>query len=103
MAWGQERRIVELFGPHAIDIRTARKTYAFRFRSAEHWVEFFRAYYGPTHRAFAALDEAGQQALYRALVVLLRSHDTHRGDALVVPGEYLEVVITKQDRLPMPA
>lgn len=95
MGWGSEPRIVELFGRRAAGIHTSRKTYAFRYRSAEHWVEFFRTYYGPTHKAFAALDEAGQRVLQAALVDLLRVYNTHRGGALVVPAEYLEVVITK--------
>jgi ubiquinone/menaquinone biosynthesis C-methylase UbiE len=95
MAWGTEWRLMELFGLGASDIRTTRKTYAFRFRSAEHWVEFFRAYYGPTHKAFAALDEAGQRALHAALMELLRERNVNRGEALVIPAEYLEVVITK--------
>jgi hypothetical protein len=30
-----------------------------RFLSADHWIEFFRTYYGPTLKAFAALDDAG--------------------------------------------
>jgi hypothetical protein len=58
-------------------------------------VEFFRAYYGPTHKAFAAVGELGQRGLYEALIELLRRENTHHGDALVVPAEYLEVVITK--------
>ena len=95
MAWGTEPRLVELFGPRASDIRTRRKTYVFRYRSPEHWVEYFRAYYGPTHRAFAALDAAGQQALETALLGLLREWDEGRAGALSVPGEYLEAVITK--------
>ena len=96
MAWGTEPRLWELFGSESSEIRTTRKTYAFRHRSAEHWVEFFRTHYGPTHKAFAALDEAGQRALHAALLELLRSANTHRGEALVIPAEYLEVVITKQ-------
>ena len=95
MAWGSEPRLVELFGPLASDIRTTRKSYVFRFRSAAHWVEFFRSYYGPTHKAFAALDEARQRALHAALIEFLQGENTHRGDALMIPGEYLEVVITK--------
>jgi ubiquinone/menaquinone biosynthesis C-methylase UbiE len=50
MAWGSETRLVELFGPQASDLRTERKSYVFRFRSAEHWIEVFRGYYGPTHK-----------------------------------------------------
>jgi hypothetical protein len=94
MAWGSEPRLVELFGA-AAEIRATRRSYAFRFRSAEHWVEFFRRYYGPTHKAFAALDQAGQQALHAKLVELLQAENTNPGGALVVPAEYLEVVITK--------
>jgi ubiquinone/menaquinone biosynthesis C-methylase UbiE len=94
MAWGSEPRLAELFGGRVAGLRAERKSYAFRYRSAEHWVEYFRAYYGPTHRAFAALDEAGRQALHSALVDLLRASSRHRGEALVVPGEYLEIVVT---------
>ena len=95
MAWGTEPRLVELFGPHASDIRTTRKMYVFRYRSPEHWVEIFRTFYGPTHKAFAALDEAGQHALHAALIEFLRGRNTDGGNTLVIPGEYLEVVITK--------
>jgi SAM-dependent methyltransferase len=95
MAWGTETRLVELFGPQARGLQTERKPYVFRFRSAEHWIEVFRAYYGPTHKAFAALDEAGQKALERALLEFLRKWNEGDGQALVVPAEYLEAVITK--------
>jgi ubiquinone/menaquinone biosynthesis C-methylase UbiE len=95
MAWGTETRLVELFGPQASDLRTERKSYVFRFRSAEHWIEVFRAYYGPTNKAFAALDEAGQRALERALVDFLGQWNRGDGRALVIPGEYLEAVVTR--------
>ena len=95
MAWGDEARLVERFGPQAQGIRTERKAFVFRYRSAEHWVEFFRAFYGPTHKAFAALDPAGQRALEAALLDFLRGENRSRGEALVIPGEYLEAVITK--------
>jgi len=95
MAWGTETRLVELFGPRASDLRTERKSYVFRYRSAEHWIEVFRSYYGPTHKAFAALDEAGQKNLERALLDFLRQWNRAPGRALVVPGEYLEAVVVK--------
>ncbi len=95
MEWGTEPRLVELFGPHATDIRTTRRTYTFRYRSAEHWIEVFRTFYGPTHKAFGALDEAGQQALHAALVELLGRWSRGNGSGLCIPGEYLEVVVTK--------
>jgi ubiquinone/menaquinone biosynthesis C-methylase UbiE len=95
MAWGSETRLVELFGPQASDLRTERKSYVFRFRSAEHWIEVFRGYYGPTHKAFAALDEAGQKALERALLEFLGQWNRGNGRGLAIPGEYLEAVVTK--------
>jgi len=91
-AWGTETRLVELFGPHASDIRTERKHYVFRYRSAAHWVDVFRRYYGPVHKAFAALGAADQQALEGALLGLLERYNRD-GDSLIVPGEYLEAVI----------
>jgi SAM-dependent methyltransferase len=94
-AWGTEPRLVELFGPRASDIRTQRKPYVFRFRSAEHWIDVFRTYYGPVNKAFAALDAAKQHELHAALVELLGRYDRGAGDGLVTPADYLEVVITK--------
>jgi hypothetical protein len=55
----------------------------------------FRAYYGPVHKAFAALDARGQAALESDLVMLLRQMDEGGGPGLVIAGEYLEVVIRK--------
>ncbi|MCC6750067.1 MAG: class I SAM-dependent methyltransferase [Deltaproteobacteria bacterium] len=95
LAWGTEARLAELFGSHAREIRAERKTYAFRYRSAAHWVEVFRAYYGPTLKAFAALDEGRQADFQGALMELLARQNRHRGEALVIPGEYLEVVVTR--------
>jgi hypothetical protein len=94
-AWGTETRLVELFGSHATDIQTERKICNFRYRSPEHWVEFFRTYYGPALKAFAALDEAGQKALDAAMRELATEWNRSTRGALVVPGEYLEVVITR--------
>lgn len=95
MAWGSETRLVELFGPGAAAIRTERKICTFRYASAEHWIDFFRSYYGPMHRAFAALDEEGQDALVEALTALAETSNRSARGTLVVPGEYLEVVIGK--------
>jgi len=95
MAWGTEPRLVELFGPGASAIRAERKVYAFRYASPEHFVDFFRAYYGPIHRAFAALDAPKQEAFHAALTELARKWNRNGNGSLVVPGEYLEVVITR--------
>lgn len=95
MDWGSEPRLVELFGPYVADIRTTAKTYAFRYRSPQHWIDVFRAYYGPTHKAFAALDEAAGRALSAELLQFLVRWNRSEGPGLVVDSEYLEVVLTK--------
>ncbi len=93
LEWGTETRLVELFGPRATELKTTRRTYTFRYRSAEHWIEVFRAYYGPVHRAFAGLDPAGQEALHGALREFVGRWDRGGGEGMVVPAEYLEVVV----------
>lgn len=93
--WGTEPRLVELFGPHADDLRVERKQFVFRYRSAGHWLDVFRSYYGPILKAFEALDAKGQAALERDLNELLERSNRGGSSALVVPGDYLEVVITK--------
>ena len=94
--WGTEPHIVELFGPQAADIRTVRKNFNFRYHSAAHWVQIFRDFYGPTHKAFAALDPAGQNALEKDITALLERCNVAGPASLVVPGEYLEVVIVRK-------
>ena len=95
MRWGSEPGLVELFGASASDIRTERKICRFRYRSAEHYVDFFRSYYGPTLKAFAALEASRQVSLHEALVELARAWNRSGRADLVVPAEYLEAVIVK--------
>jgi hypothetical protein len=85
-----------LFGAQAADIRIERKHFNFRYRSAEHWVQVFRDYYGPTHKAFAALDDKLRASLTADMTSLLHRLNIAGSNSLVVPGEYLEVVITKR-------
>jgi len=92
--WGSEPRIVELFGPEAIDIRCVRRNFNFRYRSAAHWIEVFRNFYGPTHKAYDALDPVRQTSLTDDITALLERLNVAGPNSLVVPGEYLEVVIT---------
>lgn len=95
LLWGSEPHIVELFGSQALEIRCERRLFNFRYRSAAHWLQVFRDYYGPTLKAFAALDPAGQQALERDITNLIDELNIAGQSSLVIPGEYLEVVITK--------
>jgi SAM-dependent methyltransferase len=94
--WGTEPHIVELFGARAANIHCERRHFNFRYRSPAHWVQVFRDYYGPTHKAFAALDDTGRNALEADITALLERFNVAGRDSLVVPGEYLEVVVTRQ-------
>ncbi len=94
--WGTEPHLVELFGNLASDIKCERRIFNFRYKSAAHWVQIFRDYYGPTHKAFASLQGDAHAALERDIVKLLNEMNTAGSKSLVVPGEYLEVVVTKR-------
>jgi ubiquinone/menaquinone biosynthesis C-methylase UbiE len=94
MAWGSRARLADLFGGSAATMSVERRTFHFRYASADHWIEFFRSFYGPTAKAFAALDATRQDELRSALRALLGEWDLNPGGPLVVPGEYLEAVIT---------
>lgn len=93
--WGTEAGLRELFGARAT-IDAARRNFTFRYKSPEHFVDVFRAYYGPTNRTFAALAETpdAQAALTKDLIALLQRRNRATDGTLVLPGEYLEVVIT---------
>ena len=93
--WGTEPHIVRLFGRHAVDIQSERKVFPMRYLSAAHWLQVFRDYYGPTHRAFATLDRAGQRELETEIVGLLETLNIGGSGSLVVPSEYLQVVLTR--------
>ncbi|HEX6790277.1 MAG TPA: class I SAM-dependent methyltransferase [Candidatus Krumholzibacteria bacterium] len=93
--WGTETRLVELFGPYASDIRAERKQFVWREHSAQSWIDTFRTYYGPVHRAFLSLDENGQRELNDAMLELLNRLNRGGNDSLLIPGDYLEVVIRR--------
>ena len=92
--WGTEAHLKDIVAGQ--QVATTRKVFNFRYRSADHWLEVFKTYYGPTNRAFAALDADKQDALQRDLFALLYRMNRGGTDTLIVPSEYLEVVATKQ-------
>jgi ubiquinone/menaquinone biosynthesis C-methylase UbiE len=89
--WGSAAHLAELFGPRTT-LRATVRTFNFRYRSAAHFVQVFRDYYGPTHKAFAALDGSGQRALEHDIVALIDEFNVASG-SMVVPSDYLEAVI----------
>jgi ubiquinone/menaquinone biosynthesis C-methylase UbiE len=94
--WGTNARIDEMFGAQASDIQATRRHFTFRYRSPEHFIDIFKTYYGPVLKAFAALDAAKQDGLKRDMLALIATMNRSDDDTMVVPSEYLEVVVTKR-------
>ncbi len=93
LLWGTDAHLAMLFAG-ASRIESTKRLFNFRYESPEHFLEMFRNYYGPTHKAFAGLPPEGQAALEADLLALL--HRTNvSATAFVGPAEYLETVITK--------
>lgn len=93
--WGTEARLRELFGETLDSVSIERRHFAFRYRSAAHWLEVFRTFYGPMHKAFGVLDPARREALTDDLMALAERHNRATDGTLVAPSEYLEVVIRR--------
>lgn len=93
--WGTEAHLDALLG-HAADVKVTRRTFTFRFLSAEHFFETFKTYYGPTFKAWGALDEAGRASFREQLVALAAGANRRTDGTLAVDAEYLEVVATKR-------
>jgi ubiquinone/menaquinone biosynthesis C-methylase UbiE len=95
LLWGSEEHLEELFGPAVARIRSEERTCTFRFSAPEEFVTFFRRWYGPTLKAFEALDEPGRIELGDDLADLARAFDRHRdGGSIAIPARYLESVLT---------
>jgi SAM-dependent methyltransferase len=92
--WGTFARLAELFPGQRI--APTPRLFNFRYRSAAHWLDVFRTYYGPVHRAFGSLGEPSGEALRADILALLEANNRGGRDALIVPSEYLEVVVTVQ-------
>lgn len=93
--WGTELFLNAQFGAKGAKVEVTRKYFNFRYRSAAHFIDVMRTWYGPVHKAFAALPADKAAALEQDLVALVESMNKGGKDGLVAPSEYLEIVITK--------
>jgi ubiquinone/menaquinone biosynthesis C-methylase UbiE len=91
--WGNRAHLATLFGSKAA-VAAETRNFIFRYKSPLHWMEIFRNYYGPIVKAFAAIDPEGRAALEADIYVLLDEFNVAEDGTLVIPGEYLEVVVT---------
>ncbi len=94
--WGVEGHLRSLFGENAASIEVTPRVFNFRYRSAAHFIEVFRTWYGPMHKAFAALPPEGAAVLERDLTDLLNRMNQAGPASLVVPSEYLELVVSRR-------
>ena len=94
--WGTREHLVRLFEFEPRAIQTTTRSFKFRYRSTEHFMDVFKTYYGPMLKAFAALDEHNQMRLAADLRDLIARLNHADDGTIVVPSEYLEAIIVKQ-------
>ncbi len=90
--WGTEDRLRELLGEGISSLEIAKREFNYRYRSAEHFLEFSRRYFGPVKMAMERLDETGREAVAAEIAEVVERFNRAGERALVAPGEYLEVV-----------
>jgi hypothetical protein len=93
--WGKKEYLEEIFGSGVV-IATQSRHFTFRYKSPAHFLDIFRTYYGPTHKAFGAIDMVAQQKLQADILALIDQFNVAKDGTLVIPSEYLEIVITKR-------
>ena len=94
--WGTRARLNEMFEAGASSIKMKSRIFNFRYPSPEHFLEAFKTFYGPVLKAFAALNQTKQQELQNELYALIVRVNRSDDGTMIVPSEYLEVVITKR-------
>ena len=94
--WGTRAALEAMFNTQATSIKAESRMFNFRYRSPENFLDIFKTYYGPVLKAFAALDEASRQQLHNDLYALIVRMNGSGDPTMVVPSEYLEVVITRR-------
>jgi SAM-dependent methyltransferase len=94
--WGDERVVRDRLREGISDLKCALRVSHFDYPfSPDAVVDFYRTYYGPMSRAFASLDDAGQEKLRGDLVQLWSSHNHSDDNTTKVDAEYLEVIATR--------
>lgn len=93
--WGTESRLGELFGDGISRLEVRRREFTFRYKSPDHFIEVFARYFGPVLKAFESLDSVGRAEFAIALRDLLERENRSDNGSLVIPAEYLEIVVTR--------
>ncbi len=94
--WGTEQWVHETFDGATNEIAFVRKMFNFRYPSPQAFVDFFKTYYGPVHKAFIAVGEAGEAALEADILATIAEFNVATDGTMLAPAEYAEIVITKK-------
>ncbi len=94
--WGSRDWLSAVFTPAASDIAIVEQDFVFRYASADHFIDTFRTYYGPVHKAFLSLDPAGRLALEADLRALVARFDRSTDGSMRVRSTYAQVVVTRR-------
>ena len=94
--WGTREWMDNAFRAQSSSLAAESRDFVFRYRSAQHFLDVFRTYYGPMLKAFEALNAAGRKALSQDVIELIGRFNRSGDGSMVVPGEYLQVVVTKR-------
>jgi len=93
--WGTEERLRELLDSGANSLQIARRSFVFRYRSIRHYLDVLQTHLGPTRETFLALDPVMRENLVGELVDLIGRFNRSDDETMVVPSDYLEVVVTR--------
>lgn len=94
--WGTQEWLEENFGNEASDISITPKTFKLRFESPMAFIDLFRTYYGPVHKAFLALEPAGQDELTQDMLALIERFNIAEDGSSIIAADYLEVLVDKK-------
>jgi SAM-dependent methyltransferase len=94
--WGDEERLRELFGDEITSLRTTKRNFNFRYRSASDWLNVFGTYYGPMVTTLKTLDATRKEQFSHEVISLLESYNRAKDGTLIVPSEYLEAVAIRR-------
>jgi hypothetical protein len=95
--WGDRAVVSQRFSEGIADLKLTSNYYpSFQYPfGVPEVVEFFRQFYGPTNRAFAALDADGQAALRRDLEEHWSAHNRNTDGTTCIEAEYLQVIAVR--------
>lgn len=94
--WGTQARLAELFDPDCATVEATHRTFVFRYRSPDHWLDVFKTYYGPVLKAFAALAPPKKKSLEDDLRTLVERFNRSGDTTVILPSSYLEIVGTRR-------